>query len=656
MSNIQEAIDEYKLALKRGQREYKDLIAHGKNPNPQILTDIIGEQAADSSQYVGLVEIPSERIVGTKTAGRISAFTASFNPLLDQKSEVATKWIQLCMAHLSESGIRDPIVCYEYLGDFFVQEGNKRVSVLRHFGAARIPGIVYRIMPPNSDDLRVKAYHEFLDWYKLTGIYDVQFSLPGGYAKLTKAIGLPLGQKWTEQNQRRFRAYFQYFTDAFYALGGRELYVRPEDALLLWLEVYPYTDLGDRSPASIKKTLELMWENVLAVSAPIPVVSTEPPAENKPGLFSKITRPGFLSVAFVHQSDAETSSWTHAHETGRKYLERALGEKVVTHSYFHADTPEKAEELMNQAIEAGADVLFTTTPQMIVPSLKISIEHPKVKVLNCSVHMPYSTVRTYYSRIYEGKFITGAIAGAMADQNRIGYVGSYPIHGVPAAINAFALGVQMTNPRAVIDLRWSCMEGNPTEDFLRDGIRVISNRDTPVEDRIYTEYGTYIYGADNQVIPLGSPVWIWGKFYEQVFRSILDGSWETDKQGQAVNYWWGMSSDVIDVTLSDRLPEGVRYLAKALREGLRLGAIDPFDRRIEAQDGTVINDGTRHLTPEDLLHCDWLLNNIHGSFPAYDEILPISKPMVKILGIYPDEEIIQKESETDEKKEEDHPL
>ena len=56
-----------------------------------------------------------------------------------------------------------------------------------------------------------------------------------------------------------------------------------------------------------------------------------------------------------------------------------------------------------------------------------NIRYPKVRFLNCSIHMPYSTVRTYYSRIYEGKFITGAIAGAIADNNRIGYVGSYPI-------------------------------------------------------------------------------------------------------------------------------------------------------------------------------------------------------------------------------------
>lgn len=640
---IQEATDEYKLALKQGQKEYKDLLARGKNPSPKVLTDIIGEQASDMSQYVGLVEIPTERIIGTKTAGRISAFTANFNPLLEPKSEFATKWIRLCAAHLSDEGIRDPIVCYEYLGNFYVQEGNKRVSVLRHYGAARIPGIVHRIMPPVSDDPRIKAYHEFLDWYKLTGIYDVQFSQPGGYAKLTKAIGLAPGQVWTETNRRRFRAYFQYFRDAFFALGGADLFVQPEDALLLWLELYPYSDLGSCTPVALKKTLELMWDNLIAISTPDPVVRTEPPAEAKQGLFSKIIRPDYLSVAFIHQSDAETSSWTHAHETGRKYLESALGDQVVTHCYFHADTPELTEELMEHAIEAGADVIFATTPQMIVPSLKISIEHPKVKVLNCSVHMPYSTVRTYYSRIYEGKFITGAIAGAMADDNRIGYVGSYPIHGVPAAINAFALGVQMTNPRAVIDLKWSCMEGNPTEEFLASGIRVISNRDTPVEDQICTEYGTYIYGDNDQVIPLGSPVWIWGKFYEHVVRSILDGSWETDKTGQAVNYWWGMSSDVIDVTLSDQLPEGVRYMANLLRDGMRLGAIDPFDRRIVAQNGTVINDGTKQLSPDDLLHCDWLCDNIHGTFPTYDEILPISRSMVKVLGIYSEEEINEDE-------------
>ena len=152
-----------------------------------------------------------------------------------------------------------------------------------------------------------------------------------------------------------------------------------------------------------------------------------------------------------------------------------------------------------------------------------------------------------------------------------------------------------------------------------------------------------MYGSDGRVIPLGSPVWVWGKFYEKVVRSILDGSWESDKAGQAVNYWWGMSSGVIDVALSDQLPDGVRYLAELLRDGLRSGTIDPFRRRIVSQNGTVLNDGTRDLSPDDLLHCDWLCDNIRGRFPAYDEVLPISRPMVRILGIYSEEEISEQE-------------
>ncbi len=249
--------------------------------------------------------------------------------------------------------------------------------------------------------------------------------------------------------------------------------------------------------------------------------------------------------------------------------------------------------------------------------------------------MPYSTVQTYYSRVYEGKFITGAIAGAMSRNDRIGYVGSYPIHGVPAAINAFALGALMTNPRAKIELKWSCLPGNPTQEFLEEGIRVVSNRDTPVEDRLFTDSGTYMIDDDGAFISLGSPTWMWGKFYENVIRSMLNGAWDAEKGGKIVNYWWGMSSGVIDVALGEELPDGVRSLATMLRSGLKQGFIDPFFRRIVTQDGTIINDGSHSLSPDDLLHMDWLCENVHGCIPKYDDILPISRPMVRLLGVFP---------------------
>ena len=642
-----EALEEYAKALKLGQKEARECQQQNRPVNPEVLYHVAGELAADRSICIGLVEIPAERIVGTKTAGRISAFSPGFLPLLGKDSEFAAKWVELCAAHLSE-GIREPIVCYEYYGNFYVQEGNKRVSVLKYYGSPRIPGIVHRVMPEPSDEPRYKAYLELLEFFKCTKMYDVQFTTPGCYARLCQAVGIPMGEPWQTEDVRRFRAYFQYFRDAFFALGGREMDISPEQALLVFLEVYDYADLGKCSADQLKERLQKTWDNIVARSFPTPAVETEPPAApviNPARVLSKLLMgEERLNVAFIHNRTAAASPWTRGHEAGRIQLENAMdpkrlgqnvaGPSITCRSYFCADSREQGEDLLEKAVSEGADVIFTTTPLLIAPSLKVSVKHPKVRFLNCSLHMPYSTVRTYYCRVYEAKFITGAIAGAMAKNDRIGYVGTYPIHGEPAAINAFALGAQLTNPRVKIELKWSCLPGNPTKELLSSGIRVISNRDTPDQDRIYTDYGTYFYNDEGKSVALGSPVWKWGNLYEHVIRSILNGTWDSGRSKQAVNYWWGINSGVIDVALTDKLPDGVRYLAEMLRTGLIKGTIDPFRRPITDQNGILRNNGTQSFTPEELMHMDWLCDNVVGHIPRLEEVIPASKATVKLLGVF----------------------
>ncbi len=649
----QDAIEQYQQALKQGHKELKERIAAGLSGYPSVLDEILPGLAGDIYQDVGLVEIPSERIVGIKSAGRITAFTASFLPILDVDSEFATKWMNLCDAHLSDEGIREPILCYEYLGDFYVQEGNKRVSVLKTFGAPRIPGNVRRIMPQASEDPRIRAYHEFLEFYKDSGLYEVQYHTPGSYAKLIAAIGKTPGQKWSQQDQRSFSASLHYFRDAFLALGGGRLDMTPEEALLLWLEVYTLEDLTQMSTAQLKKALGGLWADLKVLDQDAPVqVSTEPVSqETKTGILTRLlSGPEHIRVAFVHQMTPETSTWTKGHDDGRKYLERHMGSKVTVRSYYNADSPEATDALLEQAVAEGAELVFTTTPRLNKSTLKAAVTNPKVRFFNCSVNIPYSSVRTYYCRIFEGKFITGAIAGAMANNDRIGFIGSYPIYGVPASINAFALGAQLTNPRARIDLRWSCQGGDHVKDFIDAGYQVISNRDVPTPFRKYQahgEYGTYLVGEDRSLIPLASPCWLWGTFYERVIRAILGGTWEQNKESQpkAMNYWWGMDSGVIDIELSKTIPESMRYLSDMLRYSLQKGTLDIFHRKILAQDGTVKNDGTVHFTPNELLRMDWLCDNIDGCIPKFDEILPFAQPMVRELGVYKDQIPGEKEAE-----------
>ena len=56
--------------------------------------------------------------------------------------------------------------------------------------------------------------------------------------------------------------------------------------------------------------------------------------------------------------------------------------------------------------------------------------------------------------------------------------------------------------------------------------------------------------------------------------------------------------------------------------------------RVTIGEGAVQNDGERWLAPEEVLHMDWLCANVRGSIPQYDELLPMARPMVRLLGLY----------------------
>ena len=138
--NRADGIDCYQKALRQGQRDYREKMNAGQSPFLPVLDDILQNVPVENQIPLGQVEIPLELLVGTKTSGRTAAFASNFMPLLGLKTEFATKWINLCVSHVDE-GIRDPITCYEYMGRFYVQEGNKRVSVLKYLTPAASPAM-----------------------------------------------------------------------------------------------------------------------------------------------------------------------------------------------------------------------------------------------------------------------------------------------------------------------------------------------------------------------------------------------------------------------------------------------------------------------------------------------------------------------------------
>ena len=648
--NHQLYIDYYLQAQKLGRKEQRQRVQIGQYPYLQALDELLAEGMSAGEVDLGLLEIPAEKIVGTRTSGRTNAFAANFMPLLAEESEFAQKWCKLCEAHLSDEGIRDAVSCYEYMGRFYIQEGNKRVSVLKFFGATAIPAHVIRILPADKTTPEGRAYAEFLSYYPQTQLYEVYFSRSGSFPKLQAALGYESEHVWTRDERRRFLSGFFYFQRAFRKLGGISLQATASDALLEWLKLYSFDSLLTLSDAHLTKSLEAIWADVKSIGHDHVIeLSTNTGAEER-GFISRRTlsmMPSYFNAAFIHELHCKDSNWIKAHELGSRKLEEVMGERVTVQRYFGVGSGEAAERAMEEAIEKGAEVIFATTAPLIGACRRVAARHPETKILNCSVSMPYADVRTYYSRIYEGKFISGAIAGAMSRSGRVGYIASYPIFGVPAGINAFALGLQLTAPEARVELKWACVNRDSVSELRERQVDVISTLDIPLPGWTQGRWGTFRLLPDGSSQVLASPYWDWGAFYIHIARSILNGDWDvpfySKREHRAVNYWWGMASGVIGVEWTDALPLGTRILAETLKRGIIDGSLDPFLRPVRSQDGTLRTDGSAALTGEELLHMDWLCENVDGGIPAFEELNEKGKGIVRLQGIYRDSIPPQKE-------------
>ena len=638
------ASEDYKKAQKMGQRSFRACVSKGQYPYLQVLDDILENTELDSTQPLGVVNIPLDAIVGTKTEGRKTAFARNFMPLLGDRTEFAVKWSALCESQMEE-GIRDPIEAVEFLNRFYVVEGNKRVSVMKYFGAGSIPGNVTRYIPKRNGSKEVNIYYEFLDFYKLTQINLLWFTEEGRFAKFVAAVGKAPGERWSDDDKSMLTSMYYRFRSVFVQRGGDRLPITPADGLLAVMGVYPYRQLCGMSMPELQQAVERAWSEVLVLTRPDAVeLSMEPAFPQNTGLFSRLHNPiafqaPSLKVGFVYEKSADTSAWTYAHDFGRGELEEHFGGRVTTLCYDIVQPDVNGDEILEKAVADGCDVIFTTTPKLISASLKASLAHPEVKIINCSLNMSHPSIRTYYGRIHEAKFLLGAIAGALADDNKIGYVATYPTYGMIAAINAFALGAQMTNPRAQVYLEWTSEKGaDIPARFAENGVTLISDLDNRAPQQPPWKFGLYRLEGDH-FCNYAMPFWNWGEFYVRIVQSIMNGGWSAGSSGErALNYWWGMDAGVIDVLCSRTLPVETQRLVNLLRQAVCSRDFDPFAGVLYAQDGRVVMPADHsRLTAEQVITMDWLASNVIGRIPRFDELIDEAKPLVSLIGVHKDE-------------------
>ncbi len=628
--------EEYSKAYKLGKKDYQSRMLHGEKPTLKVLDDIMPEKGSYSEQSLGLVQIPTEQIVGTKTIGRSNSFSGNFMPILRENSEFAQKWSSLSPSHIKE-GIREPIKAYEYMNKFYVLEGNKRVSVMKYFGVVSIPGNVTRIVPRRTEEKENKIYYEFLDFYKVAPINYIWFSQEGSFAKLQKAVGKEPGEMWSDEDLLKISAFYTRFSAEFKAKGGNKLNITPGDAFLAFITLHGYDATEEKTTNELKELMVKSWEEFKLLQEDQEIdLKMKPNQEKKPllNLLLPLSSPK-LQIAFIYEKTPGTSAWTYAHELGRFYLEQTFPDELNTVCYENG-TKENIDSLIEEAIASGCNLIFTTTPAFVQASVKAAIAHPETRILSCSLNTSHRYIRTYYSRMHEAKFLMGAIAGAMAENNRITYVENYPIYGSIANINAFALGAKMINPRAKVYLEWSTLKDVDIEEKIKEtGSSCVSGRDMVIPEETSRFFGIYHMEGD-YTRNLAMPLYHWGKFYEQLIRTIMDGKWKYDDNPsttKAINYWWGMSSGVIDVICSQHLPIGTKRLVELLKATISSEQFNPFSGILYSQTGIVTDNPESALLPEEIMTMDWLAENIIGTIPKKQELKEQAVPVIDQQGV-----------------------
>ena len=613
---------------------------------PAVLMDVL---AADNVSYpahypLGVIQIPLEQVAGTYTKSRSDSFSSGFYPMMEEGSEFADKWKALCRAHLEE-GIHTPVKAYEYMNLYYIVEGNKRVSVLKYFDADSIAADVTRIMPPIADREAVRINYEYIDFFHQTGINYIYFRTQGCFHRLMRLVGKTFYEPWSDDDRADFNSVYTRFRTELEHELGRLSYVEASTAFLAFLGLYDYADLKEM-PLSGLKDLVLKSESALetAVSGEQASIRLDP-AETKAGFLQSllpVPKSGkLLKVGFIQHKTPEESGWSRGHEHARKHLEKVFGDEIVTFARSNIG-PEEIGDTVKQAVGEGTDVLFTTSSIFLKESIRSALEYPAVKILNCSLNKPQKAVRTYYARMHEVKFLMGTIAATIAENHRIGFIADFPIYGTIAGINAFALGAQMIDPRVQIYLNWSCIEGVDLNAFLWENeLSVVCGKDSELGTQDH-RYGLYRISEGN-LWNIAVPVWNWSVFYEKIVRSVLDGTWkseETKSNAQGINYWWGMSSGIVNLIYSRRLPTGTLRLVRSLRDAVAAGTLNPFSGPLVSQDGRVRKGVSETLSPEEIIGIDWLADNVIGSIPEASVLDPEARLLADFQSVRTGETIL----------------
>ena len=595
-----------------------------------ILDDLLDNVEICGEINLGTSEIPINKILGTRTAARSNAFAGNFMPLLPENTEFGAKWCKLYESHIRD-GIREPIKVYEYLNRYFVQEGNKRVSVLKYLGAVAIEARVTRLIPKRDEsNKQISIYYEFLDFDRRAIFDNLWFSHRGGFTGLVNLV-----ESWQQDHPDNqtptadlINAAFKSFRLCYKEAGFSTIPITSGDAFLEYLKVYGFKP---------DRPLDTIREQVKSCEAQFKLVSVKDPdtvntveqrfASEKSPLSFFSRKPRKLKVAFAFESTPDKCLWTYDHDVARRRLERTMGDKISVITKYQVPNGENSYGALKELMDQEPDILFATSPNMSAGALRLSIENPDKAILNCDFAQPKKNIMTYYAKFYEAAFLCGVMAGSMTRTGLLGYTTTMATHpGSTFNLNAFALGAQLVNPTAhVVNLNLYRVDMSDPyhmearKELARHGVDIamcIHQPHTPLVRKGFPGVYAQLYllqsntGHPNECI--GAAAVDWSILYNEMVgdsfknkNSILDIT--RSGNDSSVHFGWGLNTGILDVLGVDSfMGHNAIRLLNIFKDLISSGKIHPFEGPLFDRDHNMILEKYSTLNLLEIQSMKWL--------------------------------------------------
>ena len=330
-----------------------------------------------------------------------------------------------------------------------------------------------------------------------------------------------------------------------------------------------------------------------------------------------------LKVGFVYVGPVGDAGWTYAHDQGRLEMEKALGGKVK--STFVESVPEgaDAERVIRKLAADGNKLIFTTSFGYMNPTEKVAKAFPNVVFEHATGFKQAKNMGNYESRMYEGAYLNGIIAGKMSKTGTVGVVASFPIPEVIRNINAFTLGAQVSNPKIKTKVVWvnswydPAKERQAAETLVAQGVDVLAqNTDSPATLQVAQQKGIYAFGWDSDMLKFAPKAHLtaatsyWGGFYTDTAKAVIAGTWKpAEVKG-------GLKEDMIRMSpLNAAVPADAAKLFEAKKAAIKAGTFAPFNGPVKDQSGAVKVAAGSTMPAKDLMSLNWYVQGVEGTIP-----------------------------------------